>query len=479
MWTQALCRESSWVGCVAGARRRIVCGTVTRSPLFAADLVLLPEARHIVHALRAAGHQALFAGGCVRDALLQRPVKDIDLATSATPDEIEALFPGRTTAVGKAFGVIVVRVGEAHFEVASFRGDGPYADGRRPASIRFTDAAEDAQRRDFTINGLFYDPVADQVLDFVGGRDDLQARCLRTIGDAQRRFEEDRLRLLRAARFAAVLDFCIAPDTAAAVRRFAPRILEVSAERIGSELTRLLTEAPRPAEAVALLQELGLLAPLLPEVAAMRGVPQPPQYHPEGDVWTHTLMMLARLPPPPRDPALTYAVLLHDVGKPLTTVRQAQPDGGERIRSPNHAAVGADLAEAILLRLKLPLKLAADVAAVVRRHMTFSELPRMRPATLRRFLGAPTFPLDLALHRLDVACSSGDESLLNFVAAQQAALAAETALPEPWVRGRDLLALGLPPGPLVGHWLERAYDWQLERSVPDREALLARLRAEL
>ncbi|MDD5704429.1 MAG: CCA tRNA nucleotidyltransferase [Kiritimatiellae bacterium] len=441
------------------------------SPLYA-------DALQVIARLRDARHEALLAGGCVRDALLGRALKDMDIATSARPEEIEALFPGRTLAIGKAFGVMLVVMPSGTFDVATFREEGDYRDGRHPGSIRFADARADAQRRDFTINGLFYDTERGTVLDFVGGLRDLEARIVRAIGDPAGRFAEDRLRLLRAVRFAAVLDFDLDPATAAAARAAAPGLGDVSPERIGVEFLRLLLEAPRPSRGLERLHDLDLLGRFLPEVEAMRGVPQPPEFHPEGDVWTHTLMMLDALPPP-RDAALACAALLHDAGKPGTTIAQPRPDGSLEIRSPNHASAGAELARQALERLRQPSALIGEVEAMVRRHMTFPELPRMRPAKLRRFMGAPTFERELELHRLDVICSSGDMSVWRFAKAQQAAWAAEPVLPEAWVRGRDLLALGLAPGPRVGRWLTRAYDLQLDGAVADRDALLERLRREL
>jgi len=422
-----------------------------------------------VRALREAGHESLFAGGCVRDALLGRPLKDIDIATRASPDEVERLFAGRTTAVGKAFGVVVVRQDDQAFEVATFRADGAYTDGRRPDAIRFTDAAEDAKRRDFTINGLFYDPISAALLDFVDGRADLAAGVVRAIGDPTARFQEDHLRLLRAVRFAAVLGFRLDAATAAAVRAGAGTLATVSAERIGSEVSRMLCEAPRASVALELLRELDLLHVVLPEVAALHGVAQPPAWHPEGDVWTHTCRMLDAVPAP-RNPALAYAVLLHDVGKPPTFTQPAGTDDPPRF--PNHAAVGAEMARAILMRLRQPNALIETVVAAVARHMTFADAPRMRPATLRRFMGAPTFLLELELHRLDVAQSHGRREIVDFLEAKQRAFAAEPVLPEPWIKGRDLLELGVAEGPNVGRWLTRAYDAQLEARFADRAALL-------
>jgi len=438
----------------------------TRQPLFIA-------ACEVARVLRDAGHQALFAGGCVRDALLHRALKDIDIATSARPEEVERLFPGQTTAVGKAFGVVVVRRDGFAFEVATFRADGAYTDGRRPDGIRFTDAAEDARRRDFTINGLFYDPVRAEILDHVAGRADLAAGVVRAIGDPAERFQEDRLRLLRAVRFTAVLGFRLDPATAAAVRATAGALVAVSAERIGAECTRMLCEAPRPSTALTLLSELDLLPVILPEIAALQGVAQPPAWHPEGDVWTHTCLMLDAIPAP-RDPALAYAVLLHDVGKPPARIQPAEP--GEPPRFPNHAAIGAEMARAILSRLRQPNALIETVVAAVARHMMFADVMRMRPATLRRFMGAPAFPLELELHRLDVAQSHGRMQVFQFLEAKQQEFAAEPVLPEPWVKGRDLLALGVAAGPAIGRWIDRAYDAQLEARCADRAALLAWLR---
>ncbi|MBM4163277.1 MAG: CCA tRNA nucleotidyltransferase [Lentisphaerae bacterium] len=423
--------------------------------------------------LREAGWQTVFAGGCVRDALLGRPIKDIDIATRAPPEAVESLFP-KTVAVGKSFGVIVVITDEAPFEVATFRADGAYADGRRPDAVRFTSAAEDASRRDFTINGLFYDPADGTVSDFVNGRADLAARVIRAIGDPAARFREDHLRLLRAVRFAAVLDFAIEPATAAAIRACAPLLASVSGERTGTELTRILCEAPRPSRALDLLRETGLLDVVLPEVAATHGCPQPPQFHPEGDVWTHTCLMIDALPAP-RDADLAWAVLLHDVGKPPTRESRPDPatDGALRHRFPCHAPHGAGVAAEILARLRQPASRVAAVSGAVRRHMAFVDFDAMRPATRRRLIGSPGFDLLLELHRLDLTCSTGDLTTYEHARACRDAFVNEPVLPEPWIRGRDLIARGHRPGPELGRLLERLYDAQLEGAYPDRESLLA------
>lgn len=435
---------------------------------------LRAAALHVTDRLQAAGHETYWVGGAVRDLLRGVPPKDVDIATSARPDRIEALFR-KTYDVGKAFGVICVRTGGRTFEVATFRHDQGYTDGRRPEGVRFTNAEEDARRRDFTVNGLFLDPRTDRLLDFVGGRADLEARVLRAIGDPEERFREDRLRMLRAARFAATLEFRVDPATAEAIRRAARHILEVSAERIRVELTRLLLEAPRPGRGLRMLRDLGLLKAVLPEVDALADQAQPPQFHPEGDVFEHTAIMLDALRKK-RTPTLAYAVLLHDVGKPPTAVHSEEPDGSRRWRFNNHAVVGAEMAEAILRRLKAPAREIEDVSNIVRRHMQFIDAPHMRKATLRRWVGAPTFKDELEVHRLDCLASHGQMDNYRFLQAFRRELKAEPVLPQPWVTGRDLLALGLREGPDLGRWLRKAYDAQLASRFNDREAVLRWLR---
>ena len=358
----------------------------------------LELARQIVSKLKAHGYQAYFVGGCVRDLLLGGHPKDYDIATGARPDEISALFPN-SDLVGAHFGVVLVRDSDAQVEVATFRSDHAYVDGRHPVSVGFeNDPRQDVLRRDFTINALLLDPANDEVRDFVGGREDLRNRVVRAIGDPETRFREDHLRLLRAVRFAARLDYQIEPATMQAIRRLHALILKVSAERIRDELVRILTEggARRGFE---LLDESGLLADLLPEVAAMKGVAQPPEYHPEGDVWTHTLMMLGAL----EAPAVTLALgaLLHDVGKP-PTFRIA-----ERIRFDGHVEKGVEMAAAILHRLRFSNDQIRQVTALVANHMRFKDVPEMRASTLKRFLRLEKFPEHLELHRLDCISSHG------------------------------------------------------------------------
>lgn len=435
------------------------------------------HAREIAWTLRAAGHAALFAGGCVRDRLLGRPPKDYDIATSATPEQIVKLFK-RTIETGRAFGVIQVVCSGHPTEVATFRRDLGGSDGRRPDAIAFSTPEEDAQRRDFTVNGLFSDPETGAVIDYVGGRADLEQKIIRAIGAPRERFAEDYLRLLRAVRFAATLEFAIEPETFAAVQEYAPRITAISAERIQQELSRLLVEAPHPGQALRLLQRSGLLAVLLPEVAALEGQAQPPQFHPEGDVFVHTAMMLDAMPPD-RSRTLAWAVLLHDIGKPPTAVLTREPDGSDRIRFNYHDEAGARMAEDVLRRLKMSADEIEDITHCVRNHMRFKEVRQMRRAKLRQLVGARTFPVELQLHWLDCRASHGDVGNHEFLVKFQEELQHEPVLPKPLITGHDLLARGFRAGPELGRWHKRAYERQLEGHLTTREELLAWLDAEL
>ncbi len=435
------------------------------------------HARDIARTLRAAGHAALFAGGCVRDRLLGRAPKDFDIATSATPDQIVQLF-SRTIETGRAFGVMQVVLAGHPTEVATFRRDLGGSDGRRPDAVAFSTPEEDAQRRDFTVNGLFSDPETGAVIDYVGGREDLGKKIIRAIGAPRARFAEDYLRLLRAVRFAATLEFAIDPETFAAVQAYAPRITAISAERIQQELSRLLVEAPRPGQALRLLQRSGLLAVLLPEVAALEGQAQPPQFHPEGDVFVHTVMMLDDMPAE-RSRTLAWAVLLHDIGKPPTAVLTREPDGSDRIRFNYHDEAGAKMAEAVLRRLKMSADEIEDIAYCVKNHMRFKEVRQMRRAKLRQLVGARTFPVELQLHWLDCRASHGDVVNHAFLVQFQEELKHEPVLPKPLITGHDLMARGFKPGLELGRWHKRAYERQLEGHLTTREELLAWLDAEL
>jgi poly(A) polymerase len=428
-------------------------------------------ATRAVRRLQEAGFVALWAGGCVRDLLLGQPPKDYDIATGAVPDQVLALFPGAHT-VGKAFAVVRVPLEEVYFEVATFRQDHDYADGRHPSGVTFSDPPTDASRRDFTINALFYDPVTGRVHDYVGGQADLRSRVIRCVGDPAARFAEDHLRMLRAARFACTLDFRIEDGTSAAIRAGAAQLGRISAERVRDELVRILLESARPGDAVALLRDLGLLQVVLPEVAAMQGQAQPPEFHPEGDVFEHTVLMLNHMRE--RSEALALACLLHDTGKPLTAVA-----GPDRIRFDGHAARSAEVAESVLRRLRFPNDTVASVTAIVRNHMRFMDVKRMRESSLRRLVGAPTFPLELEMHRLDCLASHGDMDNHDFVTAFRRRIADEPVLPKAWITGHDLMRMGVPQGPAIGEWRKRAYDAQLEGSFTTPESLAEWIEEEI
>ncbi len=426
-------------------------------------------ARGICARLAGAGYRALWAGGCVRDRLMGREPKDIDIATNATPDQVTALFP-RTKGVGKSFGVVLVEAGDHWFEVATFRRDLGYEDGRRPVAVEFAEERADALRRDFTINGLFLDPATDEVLDYVGGRADLRARRVRAIGDPRDRFAEDYLRMLRAVRFASVLGFRLDAATADAIREQAHRIRRIAHERVRDELLRILTASPGAGAGILLLRDTGLLAEILPEVAAMEGVAQPPEFHPEGDVLTHTVGMLDRMREPTVELAL--AVLLHDAGKPATARPGPAAGGGTRIRFDGHDAAGAVIAERALRRLKLPKRVIEHVTACVAGHMRFLNVPAMRPATLRRMMAAPTFATELELHRLDCLSSGREPAALGILSKAREAWEDESSLPRAMVRGGDVLAMGVAAGPDVGRWVRTAYDHQLENPGITKAKLL-------
>ncbi|MBI3985621.1 MAG: CCA tRNA nucleotidyltransferase [Lentisphaerae bacterium] len=428
-------------------------------------------AREVALRLQRAGWTAYWAGGCVRDVIMGRTPKDYDIATNATPDDVLRLFP-KSLAVGKAFGVVRVPIEGNWYEVATFRQDHAYRDGRHPEAVTFTDAQTDAARRDFTINALFFDPIAKVIHDFVDGRKDIDRKIIRTVGRPRDRFMEDQLRLLRAVRFSATLGFALEPATAGAIRDLADRIQSISAERIQQELTRMLLEAPRAGDAVQTLQELGLIKHILPEVEALKGQEQPPQFHPEGDVFTHTLIMLNAMVE--RSVQLAYAVLLHDIGKP-PSAKQV----GDRIRFDNHARHGAAMAEAVLRRLRFSNADTDAICFCIANHMRFMDVKKMRRATLCRLVGAPTFPVELELHRLDCLASHGGMDNYDFLVAFQKERAGEPVLPEPWVTGQDILALGIPEGRDVGLWKKKVYEAQLDGQLENREAALAWLKKQL
>lgn len=430
------------------------------------------RARDVAQRLADAGFTAYWAGGCVRDMLLGKTPKDYDVATNATPDEILRLFPG-SQAFGKAFAVVQVRLDGIPFEVATFRKDHGYSDGRRPDAVSFADPETDAQRRDFTINAMFYDPLRETVIDFAGGQADLAARLVRCVGDPDQRFTEDHLRLLRAVRFATSLDFAIEPATADAIRRKTPLLSRISAERVRDELTRIFQESVRAGQALVLLDSLNLLAAVLPELLPMKGQAQPPQFHPEGDVFQHTVIMLDHLAS--RDIRLVLAVLFHDIGKPATVQATA-----ERLRFNGHAAAGAAMADSILQRLRFPNDVREPVVHCVRNHMRIMDADKMKASTLRKLVGSPTFETEMELHRLDCLASHGDQSNWQLIMDFKRRVDLEgPPLPKPWISGDDIMSLGIPQSPAIGAWRRAAYDAQLEGRFPDRDALLQWLTREI
>ncbi|HWX19933.1 MAG TPA: CCA tRNA nucleotidyltransferase [Candidatus Binatia bacterium] len=434
---------------------------------------LRDQATGIVRRLQAAGFAAFWVGGCVRDFLLGRDPGDYDIVTSALPEQLEPLFK-RTIPVGRKFGVIVVLQGRHQFQVATFRAEADYQDGRHPQHVTFGNAQADARRRDFTVNGLFYDPVRQELHDWVGGEADLRAKILRTIGPPAERFAEDHLRLLRAVRLAAQLDFQIEPETLAAVKALAPSIRSISAERIRDELLKLF-RPPHAARGLDLLHQSGLLEQVLPEIAATLACEQSPDYHPEGNVFEHLLLMLRQLPPQAA-PLLPWAVLLHDVAKPVTASRD--PATGS-IHFYGHERIGAEMARDILNRLRFPGKQIEDIVQAVRCHMQFKDALEMRKSTLRRLLMRPTFPLELELHRLDCLSSHGQLDVFNFLVAQARELDQQPQIRPPLLKGDDLVALGMKPGPAMGALLAEVREKQLQDELKTKAAARKWARAHI
>lgn len=436
-------------------------------------------ARSIVQTLRQQGFQAYLVGGCVRDLLLQREAEDWDVATDATPEQVMRVFP-ETYAVGAQFGVVLVPVPEGSrepaqssvVEVATFRSDISYSDGRHPDQVRFSrDPREDVARRDFTINGMLLDPVSGEVIDFVGGKKDLAAGVIRTIGDPELRFAEDKLRMLRAVRFAARFGYVIDAGTFEAIKKLADEVRLVSRERVRDELTRMLTEG-QGHKAFLLLDESRMLGHVLPEIAAMKGVAQPPEFHPEGDVFVHTLLLLDNLPSP--CPAtLAWGALLHDVGKPPTF--RVAPD---RIRFDDHAEVGVKMAQEICRRLRFSNDDTTQILALVGNHMRFGQATLMKESTLKKFMRMPAFDEHLALHRADCLASHRNLATYEFVQQRRAAIPPEKMRPSPLVTGHDLIREGHVPGPKFRQILNAVEDAQLEGRLLSRAAALEFVRRE-
>ena len=425
-----------------------------------------PGALRILRTLNDHKYQAFLSGGCVRDLLMGGEPKDWDVATDAGPDAVRRLFD-RTVDVGARFGVVTVLLDDGRYEVARFRRDGEYGDGRRPREVVFSGPEEDARRRDFTMNGMFYDPAGGRVIDYVGGRGDIGKRLIRAIGDPGQRFSEDFLRMLRAVRFAARLDFAIESETLAAIRDGAEKISQVSPERIRDELTLILTEGGAAAGA-RLLMDLGLMQAILPEVAKMEGVPQPPEFHPEGDVWTHVCLMLEQLEDPTR--TLAWGVLLHDIGKPSTYSE------ADRIRFNMHEAAGAEMAGDICRRLRMANADVERISQLTAHHMRFRNVREMRRSKLKRFLREEYFPELLELHRIDCLASHGMLDLHEFCSERLAEESREDLRPPPLISGRDLIAMGFAPGPRFKEILAAVEDAQLEGAVRSREAALELVR---
>jgi poly(A) polymerase len=413
-------------------------------------------AAEIVQRLQSAGFAAFWVGGCVRDFLLGREPQDFDIATDAKPEQVEKLFK-RTIAVGRKFGVMVVVEGGHQFQVATFRAEADYQDGRRPEKIIFATAEADALRRDFTVNGLFYDPISQQTHDWVGGEKDLRAKIIRTIGKPEERFGEDHLRLLRAVRFAAQLNFEIEPKTFAAVKSLAPKIKLISAERIRDELLKLF-RPPHAARGLVLLRNSGLLPFVLPELAATISCEQSPDYHPEGSVFNHICLMLEKLPADAHE-SLSWTVLMHDIAKPVTAERDAKTGA---IHFYGHEKVGAEIAEKILQRLRFPKKQIDEIVTCVLHHMQFKDVKQMRKATLRRLLLRETFLLELELHKLDCLGSHGDLELYDFLVKQAEELKMKPAIRPPLLTGKDLIELGMKPGKELGAMLHEVREKQLQ-----------------
>jgi poly(A) polymerase len=414
------------------------------------------QATAIVRRLRAAGFIAFWVGGCVRDFLLGHEPGDYDIATSALPEQIERVFP-HTIPVGRQFGVLIVVEGGYQFQVATFRAEADYQDGRHPEHVTFGDARADALRRDFTINGLFFDPVAKTLHDWVGGEADLQAKIIRTIGSPEDRFAEDHLRLLRAIRFAARLGFQIESNTFGAIKTNAKKIRAISAERVRDELIKLF-QPPHAARGLELLQQSGLLKHLLPEIEATITCEQSADFHPEGSVFNHLLLMLKKLPAESH-PSLPWAVLFHDVAKPVTA--STDPETGS-IHFYGHERIGAEMAEATLKRLRFPGKEIDEIVKAVRYHMQFKDALQMRKSTLRRLLLRPTFPLELELHRLDCLGSHGRLDVYDYLIQQAKELQKRPEIHPPLLKGADLLALGMQPGPAMGALLAELREKQLQ-----------------
>lgn len=423
-------------------------------------------ATEIAKLLSDAGHIAYFAGGCVRDKLIGKEPKDYDIATSATPDQVLEIFP-KGDKIGAHFGVILVKQRGFHFEIATFRTDGSYQDGRRPESVTFSTPEEDAERRDFTVNGLFENPVTGEVIDYVNGQEDLNNNTLRAIGDASERFQEDGLRLMRAIRFAIVHQLDVEPSTWEAIQEQAHLLEKISVERIQEEFNKIIVH-PQRRRGIEMLVESGLIKFFIPEVLDLIGCEQPPQFHPEGDVYVHTCIMLEMLEAG-GSLELCLAVLFHDIGKPATYEFDEE---AQRIRFSGHDKVGADMCEQILRRMRYSNQVIDDVTAMVANHMKFMHVQDMRSSKLKRFMNRETFQYELELHRVDCTSSNGMLDNHTFLKAKLKEFANQPLIPEPLIKGEDLIALGVEPSPIIGQLLKLVQTEQLEGRLTDKAAAL-------
>ena len=439
------------------------------------------QALQVLKVLQKNSFEAYFAGGCIRDKLLKKIPTDFDIATSAKPNEIKKIFD-KTLDIGKKFGTIVVNDFNTSVEVTTFRTDENYADGRHPSSINFSNSKEDAARRDFTINGLFYNPIKDEIIDSVGGKKDLNKKIIRAIGDPYKRFNEDYLRMLRAVRFQHTLGFSIEPNTEDAIKKNAKNITKISIERIENEFTRILTESQKPGDALESLRELGLLQYIFPKIEKLIGVNQPPNYHPEGDVYTHVKLMLnlstsSEILPSFSRKELCYAILFHDISKPETFIIE-NDNGKERIRFLGHEVLGADVTDKLLKKFNISNKLRNRVVHVIRNHMKPFQAMDMKVSTLRRLMSEPTFDLLLELHRLDGLGSRGLLESFTFLKKKKEEYTTTELLPTPWITGNDLKLLGFKDGQKLGHTLEKIYDLQLEEKFHSKEELTSWVKNE-
>lgn len=424
----------------------------------------------IVSTLNKNGFETYFAGGCVRDMIMGITPHDYDIATSAIPEQIMKLFK-RTIPIGVSFGVVNIIHNNFQFEVATFRADGLYSDGRRPDSVNFCNAQGDVNRRDFTINGMLYDPLKDEIIDHVGGEKDIKDKLLRAIGNPTERFTEDHLRMIRGARFAARFSYKIEEKTKEAIKDQAEKIERISAERIREEFDKGLT-SNNPHEFIRILDELNLLQTIMPEVSNMKGVKQPENFHPEGDVFVHTLLALSKLNKPTWE--LAMATLLHDIAKPVTFTQEIKPNGElDRIRFTQHDNIGAIMTDKICRRLKASKYSRELIMWLVKKHLSIKDIQNMRKSTLKRLFANPGYAELCELYRIDTLSSTNDLTDYNFCLAKYDELSHEQVNPKPLVNGYDLIKMGLKPGPLFTKILSNVMEQQLEEIISSRDEALA------